>query len=98
MPAAMRRFLKSNRVRTVLLVVLALVVLLTGVPVLVGGSGAGHCADCGPMPTACPVPCATLPAALGVMAAMLLGVVVGWPHRRWGPGFAWLIDPPPRLV
>ncbi|CAN5483726.1 hypothetical protein BH20ACT2_BH20ACT2_03860 [soil metagenome] len=95
---AIRGFFQSSGVRNVLLVALVLVVLLTGIPVLVGGSGMGSCPDCGAVTLPCSVPCAALPPALVVVVVVLFGLAFEWSRRRWGLELAWSIDPPPRLI
>ena len=95
---AIRRFFQSSGVRKALLVALVVVVLLTGIPVLVGAGSMGSCADCGPVTMPCPVPCAVMPVAAAVAVLLLVGVLLEWPRRRWGLELAWSIDPPPRLV
>lgn len=95
---AIRRVVKSSGVRKALLVALVVIVLLTGIPVLVGGAGMGSCPDCGPVTMPCLVPCATLPAALAVVLIVLFGMAFEWPRRRWGLELAWSIDPPPRMA
>lgn len=93
-----RRIFQSSGVRKALLVALVIVVLLTGIPVLVGGSSMGSCPDCGPVTMPCGVPCAVLPAAVIALAALLFGMALASPRRRWGLELAWSIDPPPRLA
>ena len=95
---AIRRFFQSSGVRKTLLVALVVVVLLTGIPVLVGGAPMGSCPDCGPVTMPCAAPCAVLPAAVVALAALMFGMAFEWPRRRWGLELAWSIDPPPRLV
>ena len=95
---AIRRFLRSSGVRKALLVALVVIVLLTGIPVLVGGAGMGSCPDCGPVTMPCSVPCATIPAALAMVAIVLFGMAFECPRRRWGLDLAWSIDPPPRMA
>lgn len=95
---AICRFLQSSGVRKALLVALVVVVLLTGIPVLVGAGSMGSCPDCGPVTMPCSVACAVLPAvAVAAMVAMV-GLALELPRRRWGLELAWSIDPPPRLL
>ncbi len=95
---AIRRFFQSSGVRKALLVALVIVVLLTGIPILVGGSSMASCPDCGPVTMPCAVPCAVLPTAVVAVVVLAFGMAMAWPRRRWGLELAWSIDPPPRLV
>ena len=95
---AIRRFFQSSGVRKALLVALVILVLLTGIPVLVGGSSMASCPDCGPVTIPCAVPCGVLPTAVVAVVVLAFGMAMAWPRRRWGLELAWSIDPPPRLV
>ena len=72
---AIRRFFQSSGVRKALLVALVIVVLLTGIPVLVGGSSMESCPDCGPVTMPCVVPCGVLPTAVVAVVVTTLALL-----------------------
>jgi hypothetical protein len=91
--------LRSPTFKKALLIILVVIVVLTGVPVLAGAGHMAMCDDCSPAVAACGPVCAALPAAVFALAvAMLMLVLRG--RNRWRPalGFAWSLDPPPRLA
>lgn len=86
--------LRSSQVRKALAVVLVVVVVLTGLPLMVGMA---QCADCELGTAVCGVSCALLP-----LAAVSSAVAAWWLSRsrvsRPSVGFAWALDPPPRFI
>lgn len=89
---------RRSAVRTAFLVLLVVLVVVSGLPVMVGGMGMEPCPDCGPATLACSVSCAPLSTAILVAVTALFSFVVVAPRRRHGLEFAWSIDPPPRVA
>ena len=77
----------------------ALVVVLTGLPVLAGMGSMATCEACSPVTVPCGPACPALPLAGFALAVTMLMTMLMHPgRRRPEPGYAWSLDPPPRLA
>ena len=91
--------LRSPNATKALLVALVVVIVLTGLPVLAGMGSMATCEDCAPALAACGPACPALPAAGFALAVAVLMTMLRLPGRRRPElGYAWSLDPPPRLA
>ncbi len=89
--------LHSPNTKKVLAVVVVVVVVLTGIPILVGGSGMAACPECD-VHAFSTSGCSAVLFGVSLFVAMAAWLLRPAPHRRYRHGFAWALDPPPRLV
>ncbi len=85
------------RVRKALLIGLVILLVLIGVPILMGGMAHG-CESCGPAHALCTDTCSVLPSVLALSLILMATMLRGPSRAKRSRGFAWAIDPPPRLT
>ena len=82
--------------RLVVALLVALVVL-TGLPVFMGGAGMTACPECGPLQLPCSPDCVPPLASFGVLAVMLVGSARTLLRPERSLLYAVVLDHPPRL-
>jgi hypothetical protein len=87
----------SRDVRKALLIGLVVLLILTGIPLFMGGMGAHGCDACGPAHAACTVGCSTLPTVAALLVVLMATTMRPRTGGRRARGFSWSLDPPPRL-
>jgi hypothetical protein len=85
-------------VRKALLIGLVILLVLIGVPILMGGMGAHGCDACGPAHALCTDTCSVLPSVLTLSLILMATMLRGPSRPKRSRGYAWAIDPPPRLT
>jgi hypothetical protein len=92
-----RTLLHSPNAKKALAVVLVVVVVFTGLPIVMGMSGMADCPECD-VRAVCSFGCPAVLFATSLFVAAALWLLRPRPLARYRRGFAWALDPPPRLV
>ncbi len=92
----MRTLLHSPNPKKALAVVVVLVVVFTGLPMVMGMLGMADCLECR-VQAVCTFGCPVALFGVSLFVAMAMWLLRPRLVERYRLGFAWALDPPPRL-